>query len=239
MVADPGPPRGDDPPPAVPAPSSGDPFPAAVLSLTVTIGMTDAISFLGLGEVFVGMMTGNVVAFGFALGGAPDLARLTPLLALTGFLSGVAATATALRRAASPASRHWFCTAMAVEALLLLAAAVISFRHPGGHGHHALVALLSLTMGIRCAAVRSLAIPELLTTFALTGALISLVHGACTGTGSHTPRRLGLIGSTALGAVIGATALTQLGRSWALLVTSFTVAALTVALRCHPASQRR
>jgi uncharacterized membrane protein YoaK (UPF0700 family) len=37
--------------------------------MTVVTGLVDALSYLALGHVFVGNMTGNVVFLGFALAG--------------------------------------------------------------------------------------------------------------------------------------------------------------------------
>jgi Protein of unknown function (DUF1275)/Integrase core domain len=45
--------------------------------LTVTTGVIDAVSFVGLGHVFTANMTGNVVFIGFALAGAQELSTGT------------------------------------------------------------------------------------------------------------------------------------------------------------------
>ncbi len=47
------------------------PLPVLLLVLTMATGVSDAVSILGLGRVFVANMTGNVVFVGFALAGAP------------------------------------------------------------------------------------------------------------------------------------------------------------------------
>lgn len=43
---------------------------AALLVLTFTTGIVDAVSLLGLGPVFVANQTGNVLLLGFAIAGA-------------------------------------------------------------------------------------------------------------------------------------------------------------------------
>ena len=57
-------------PAASPSPSPS-PLPWLLLLLSVTTGLVDAISVLGLGKVFTVNMTGNVVFLGFAASGAP------------------------------------------------------------------------------------------------------------------------------------------------------------------------
>jgi uncharacterized membrane protein YoaK (UPF0700 family) len=52
-------------------PSRADPLPWVLVVLTVTTGLVDAVSVLGLGQVFTANMTGNVVFLGFAAVGAP------------------------------------------------------------------------------------------------------------------------------------------------------------------------
>lgn len=51
----------------------GDPLPRSLVALTLATGLVDAVSFLGLGQVFVANQTGNVVFLAFALAGASGL----------------------------------------------------------------------------------------------------------------------------------------------------------------------
>ncbi|MBH1937400.1 DUF1275 domain-containing protein [Streptomyces sp. AV19] len=208
-----------------------------IVLLTVTGGMLDAISFLGLGQVFVGMMTGNVITFGFALGGAPHFTEAGPLLALLGFAAGVASTARVVRRRRVMGHGRWFTAVLSLETMLLLTAAVIGTLPQAAAGRNAVITVLAVTMGMRCAALRSLAVPELQATFALTGALIALLHDLCAGSGSPVQmvRRLGIIGATGAGAAAGAMALTHLGLGGALGAVALGVAALAVILRRQPA----
>ena len=70
---------------------------AILLLLTFAAGATDAVTFLGLGQVFAGMMTGNLLLLGFALGHF-DAQRLTQsLLAILGFALGIFAAGRILR----------------------------------------------------------------------------------------------------------------------------------------------
>jgi len=67
------------------------PLPALLLVLTFTTGVVDAVSYLGLGHVFVANMTGNVVFLGFAAAGAHEFSLPALLAALIGFLCGALA----------------------------------------------------------------------------------------------------------------------------------------------------
>ncbi len=49
---------------------------AALLILTFSTGLIDAVSFLGLGHVFTANMTGNIVFLGFAVAGTPGLSAV-------------------------------------------------------------------------------------------------------------------------------------------------------------------
>ena len=50
-------------------PRRADPLPWVLVVLTMTTGLVDAVSVLGLGRVFTANMTGNVVFLGFATAG--------------------------------------------------------------------------------------------------------------------------------------------------------------------------
>ncbi len=61
---------------------------ATLLALTVTSGLVDAVSYLGLGHVFTANMTGNVVLLGFAAAGASGFSATACLTSLGAFLAG-------------------------------------------------------------------------------------------------------------------------------------------------------
>jgi len=96
----------------------------ALLVQTVATGLIDAVSYLALGHVFTANMTGNVVFLAFAIAGAPGLSIPRSAVSLGAFLAGaMAGGRLAARRATGPQHR-WVATAFAVEAVLLLAAAL-------------------------------------------------------------------------------------------------------------------
>ncbi|HSF58280.1 MAG TPA: YoaK family protein, partial [Candidatus Binatia bacterium] len=71
---------------------------AMLLLLTLAAASVDAISYLGLGQVFTAMMTGNTVLLGLALAQGEALAALRSILALIGFAIGVFAGAIIVER---------------------------------------------------------------------------------------------------------------------------------------------
>src|SRR5271165_4420033 len=67
------------------------PLTRALLVLTFTTGLIDAVSYLGLGRVFTANMTGNIVLLGFGVAGSGGLPVLAPIVSLAAFLVGAAA----------------------------------------------------------------------------------------------------------------------------------------------------
>ena len=66
------------------------PLTRALLVLTITTGVIDAASYLGLGHVFTANMTGNIVFLGFGIAGGSGLPVISPLVSLAAFLIGAA-----------------------------------------------------------------------------------------------------------------------------------------------------
>ena len=194
-------------PVAAAAASLRHPLTLSLLALTFTTGLIDAASYLGLGHVFTANMTGNVVLLGFGIAGAAGLPVVSPLVSLAAFLLGAVAGG---RLAARVADRHHvhLRAALLIEFTLIAIAAVIaavSDVHPNELSGDAIVALLAFAMGIRNAAVRRIAVPDLTTTvltLTLTGlAADSRLAG---GAGKGTGRRVCAAGAMLVGAVAGA-----------------------------------
>ena len=84
------------------------PLARALLVLTFSTGLVDAVSYLGLGRVFTANMTGNIVLLGFGIAGSGGLPVVAPLVSLGAFLVGSAVggvLAVEDRRASRPARR--------------------------------------------------------------------------------------------------------------------------------------
>src|SRR2546423_4974652 len=64
------------------------PLARALLVLTFTTGLVDAVSYLGLGHVFTANMTGNIALLGFGVAGSGGLPVVAPLVSLGAFLLG-------------------------------------------------------------------------------------------------------------------------------------------------------
>ena len=179
----------------------------ALLILTFTAGVVDAVSLLGLGRVFVANMTGNVVLLGFAIAGASGFSVLATMCSLAGFIAGAAA-ATLVSKRRRTESGGWLAVALAIEIAMFAAAAVLTI----GMGIDAdedrrfiAIVLLAAGMGIRSAAVRDLAVKDLNTTvvtMTMTSLLADLRSGAAEGTSNA--RRFGAIAAMLVGAIAGA-----------------------------------
>lgn len=142
----------------------------ALLALTATTGLVDAVSVIGLGRVFTANMTGNVVFLGFALAGAPGFALWPSLVALACFLAGAAAGGRTTGTLTALPPRRRLGVASAVEGALLACAALVVLRYAGRAGavsggvRYGVIALTAGVMGMRNAVVRRLAVPDLTTT---------------------------------------------------------------------------
>jgi uncharacterized membrane protein YoaK (UPF0700 family) len=201
-------------------PSHPDLLVPALLLLTATTGLIDAVAFLGLGHVFTANMTGNVVFLGFAIAGAKGLSVSASVLALVCFLAlagGRLALAMDQR-----SRRQLMVIATSGEALLLAGAAIAAIGVPinGTFGQRwAIVALTAAAMGLRNSTVRRLGAADLTTTvltLTLTGlaADSSLVGG----TNPRPTRRIGSVVALFSGALIGAVLVLHQGLVWPLAI---------------------
>src|SRR5436309_8803657 len=85
------------------------PLTRALLALTFTTGLVDAVSYLALGRVFTANMTGNIVLLGFGIAGSGDLPVVAPLVSLASFLVGAGAGGGLVKRMGSrhPVLMSW------------------------------------------------------------------------------------------------------------------------------------
>ena len=151
-----------------------------ILLLTWAAGSVDAIGYLGLGHVFTANMTGNIVLLGVALGQGNGFAALRSMVALGGFVLGVAIAALIVER--GPQQEEWpigVTHALVVEWGILWLFA-LAWHLPGsertGGIIYVLIALSAVAMGMQSAAVRRLNLPGIATTV-VTGTLTSLMSG--------------------------------------------------------------
>ncbi|MFE7539277.1 YoaK family protein [Streptomyces platensis] len=183
------------------------PLPLLMLTLTVVTGLIDAVSYLGLGHVFVANMTGNVVFLGFALAGAANLSVLASLVALAAFLVGALAGGRLGTRFADHRG-NLLKTATAVQTVLVavtVAAAAVTDGPVTTGVQYTLIVFLGLGMGLQNAVARRLGVPDLTTTV-LTLTLTGLAADS-TPAGGAAPRpgrRILSVLAMFLGAFVGA-----------------------------------
>ena len=92
---------------APPVADPKDPLPLVLIILSAVTGLVDAVSVLGMGQVFVANMTGNTVFLGFAVGGAPGFEVPRYVAALLAFLTGALAGGRIANAFAQSTRRRW------------------------------------------------------------------------------------------------------------------------------------
>lgn len=199
--------------------------PGALLALTFVTGILDAVTFLGVAGVFAAMQTGNVIFLGFGLAGAADAPLLAPLVALAAFVTGGALAAALL------AGRRGFSAgpAIAVEVALIGGAACLAAAtgdvSAGEPAAYALVAALSLAMGLRNTLVRREGGQNLATTVLnLTLTAVTPQAGAAVASSGDLAQRGAAVAAILAGAATGALLLKA-----SLALPLFAAAAVTAA----------
>ncbi|MEC3948125.1 YoaK family protein [Sphingobium sp. HWE2-09] len=219
-------------------------LPWLLLLLSVTTGLVDAISVLGLGKVFTANMTGNVVFLGFAASGAPGF-RIAPyMFAIASFMVGALIAGRVGKRHAGSPLRRWLLIAASVEASLLwIAAGVaigfdVAMQMPGA-SVYIIITLTGLAMGFRNATIRQLKVPDLTTTV-LTLTITGLAANSSVAGGSNPnwARRIGSVAAIFLGAAIGAYLVTHGGLVAPLILAGGLIFAGTLACMLHPAANK-
>ena len=174
---------------------------AALVVLTVSCGVVDAVSFLALGRVFVATMTGNVIFLGFALAGEPSLSISAALTALGSFVVGVLAGGRLAARLGRHRGRH-LGAAAAVAVVPMAAAIALAAVVSPADARYGLIVLLAFAMGVQVSTVRRLAVPDV-PTIALTMAMTALISESRFGGG--TGHNIRLRAATIIALLVGAT----------------------------------
>jgi len=186
-------------------------LPALLIALTLVTGLVDAVSYLALGHVFTGNMTGNVVLLGFGLASAPDLSVGRAVAAVGAFAIGALVATRMVARVETRPRLRWASQGFAVEAVLLLGGAALSVGASGDLLRdparlYALIVLTGLAMGVRNGVVRKLAERDLSTTTVLTTTIVGMAADSSLAPGRSKgwARRASSIGSMFGGAAAGA-----------------------------------
>ncbi|CAO3425988.1 YoaK family protein [Azospirillum endophyticum] len=223
-------------PPSPPVPA---PLPWLLMLLSMTTGLVDATSVLGLDKVFTANMTGNIVFLGFAAAGTRGFDVAPYLTAICAFLVGALVAGRTGKAHAGRPLRRWLLSAAAIEAGLLWAAAGLAWLRQDGEvsptSFYGIILLTALAMGFRNATIRQLKVPDLTTTvltLTLTGlAADSRLAG---GTDTNWVRRIGSVVAIFVGAAIGATLVTNSGLAAPLLLAGALGLVGTAATALHP-----
>jgi uncharacterized membrane protein YoaK (UPF0700 family) len=214
------------------------PLIVGIYLITCICGMLDAACFLGMGQVFAEIMTGNMVYLAFSIGTrgtGHNLPVLPYVVALGTFALGALLGGRLVRLPAQWGSHR---IAFAVEWAALAAAVVATLLvHPQYHGdaRFVVIGILAFGMGIQNAAVRKWGVPDLATnvmTLTMTGLITDTRVGG--GDNHHAGRRSISIGIFVASAVFGAF-LERYGVLWPQVaaVVIFTVA-LPILLQTDP-----
>lgn len=216
-----------------------------LLTLSCAAGGVDAISYLQLGNVFTANMTGHAVLLGIAVVEGKTLTTLYALLAIIGFVGGAAWGG--WFTAYSPRDGRWSRSVTLVliyESMVLIILASVwtaLTSQPAALVPSAIVAS-AFAMGLQSAAMRSLNIPGVATTY-ITGTLTSL---ACTtiekirkikdaDLPQGDPHDTGLLGAVwliyVLGAVLGAMAATHAPRTGFIIPAAMVTVVTALAAR--------
>jgi uncharacterized membrane protein YoaK (UPF0700 family) len=209
----------------------GDALVILLLLLSVTTGLVDAVSVLGLGKVFTANMTGNVVFLGFAIAGVPGFSWPLYIVALLFFALGAVFAGRIAARHSGSGRRRWLLRgAMSETALLWLAALIAVVAPPADENGsvYAMIALTAAAMGARNTTIRQLKVPDLTTTV-LTLTITGLASESTLAGGGNPNlvRRVLAIVAILVGAVAGALLLTRFGPAPPLFVAGLAVAMST------------
>ncbi|PTR34295.1 uncharacterized membrane protein YoaK (UPF0700 family) [Luteibacter sp. OK325] len=220
--------------PAPAAMTDRDPLVVLLTLLSLTTGIVDATSVLGLGKVFTANMTGNVVFLGFAAAGASGFHWELYVIALIAFGLGAIGAGRLGRFFTGRSRRRWLIVSATIEASLLWIAAACAFAAPSDTAaglRLTLIALVAIAMGARNATVRQLNVPDLTTTVVtrtITGlAADSRLAG---GPGHNLGRRVRAILALFVGAAVGAFMVLRWGLAPPLALAGAAVLALSLAL---------
>jgi uncharacterized membrane protein YoaK (UPF0700 family) len=207
----------------------------ALLLLTATTGIVDAVSFLGLGHVLVANMTGNVVFLGFALVGAPGFSIAAFLVALAAFLLGALVGGRMGAELGADRTRWLVLVATAQTGLAAAAAVAVATGalSTTGTARLGVIALLAVGMGIQNATVRRLAVPDLTTTV-LTMTLTGLAADSTAARGGNprSGRRIASVAAMLAGGAVGGVLMLHSSAATSIAVFATSLAVATAGLAC-------
>jgi uncharacterized membrane protein YoaK (UPF0700 family) len=222
-----------------------DPRVPLLLLLSMTTGLIDAASVLGLGKVFTANMTGNVVFLGFAAADVPGFNVMPFVVAIASFMIGAVVAGRIGNSHRGESERRWLVISAIFETALLWAAAVIALgfdiaRQAPEARLFVIIALTGVAMGYRNATIRQLKIADLTTTvltLTLTG--LGADSTAAGGGNPNWQRRIGAVVAILVGAAAGAYLLLRVGLAAPLALAGALVLFGTLAFALYPAAAHK
>jgi uncharacterized membrane protein YoaK (UPF0700 family) len=184
-------------------------LPYALIGMTAVTGLVDAVSFLSLGHVFTANMTGNIVLLAFASTGVPQVSLARSITALLGFLAGAAVGGRIMAGANAVVQLRAASSVFGLEIVFLAGATVAALGYSVVSSPHflrlyAMIAFTAVAMGMRNAAVRKLAVPDLTTTvLTLTITGLAADSSLARGTNPRLQRRIAAVVAMFAGAALG------------------------------------
>jgi uncharacterized membrane protein YoaK (UPF0700 family) len=184
-------------------------LPYALLGMTAVTGLVDAVSFLSLGHVFTANMTGNIVLLAFASTGVPQVSLARSITALLGFLAGATVGGRIMTGARAVVQLRAASSVFALEIVFLVGATLAALGYSVVSSPHflrlyAMIAFTAIAMGMRNAAVRKLAVPDLTTTvLTLTITGLAADSSLARGTNPRLQRRIAAVVAMFAGAALG------------------------------------
>ncbi|HEX7821681.1 MAG TPA: YoaK family protein [Sphingobium sp.] len=221
-----------------------DPRIPLLLLLSVTTGLVDAASVLGLGKVFTANMTGNVVFLGFAAAGTPGFKVAPFVVAILSFMVGALIAGWTGRAHVGRSERRWLLTSAILETAMLWIAALVALgfdvtTQAPEMRLFAIIVLTGIAMGYRNATIRQLKVADLTTTvLTLTLAGLGADSSVAGGANPNWRRRVAAVVAIFLGAAAGAWLLFHIGLAAPLAIAGTLVLFGTIACTLHPASAR-
>lgn len=175
-----------------------------LILLTVASGAVDAVCFLGIGQVFTAVLTGNLVLLGLGLGTGNWTGLALSAVAVAAYVTGVMSSARLLPRAtaADPWPRR---TAIALfgGAVLQLGVAVawlLLGGDPPGAARYPMIVAYGISMGVQSTVAQAIAVHGVSTTY-VTGTLTGLITDLVTGRNGGRRHRALVVVSVVAGAV--------------------------------------
>jgi uncharacterized membrane protein YoaK (UPF0700 family) len=207
-------------------------LPWLLLTLTVSTGLVDAISYLALGRVFVANMTGNVIFLAFALAGAHGLSVSASLTAIAAFLGGALVGGRLGARFGRHRGHHLTLSTVIGTGLVVIATVVAALQPAlPTAARYTVIVTLAVAMGVQNATARKLGVLDVTTTvltLTLTGlAADSRLAG---GTNPRPVRRIGSVVTMFAGALLGAVLVLHTGHVWIAVATAAAIMAIVAAV---------